>query len=142
MRLLAQTLGFIKMKIFNKVEEWRFNPTNGNVEFRLCSDDGNTYEASFKREIVPDMIVHLHRLFGTTIEQFPEGASQLLQAYAPQSMKPVLLEGGHAALHITSVEGIGTLLPLGEEGLSDMISELQKVQNELYSKLPPGSKPS
>ncbi len=103
------------MPHFTELNEWRYNPDSGVLEFRFKGQDGKTYEASFSREIVPALIVHLTRLLTTTVDEFPEGLCELVSVLAPKSITTVVLPNSSPALEITTVEDLKLPFILSKE---------------------------
>lgn len=90
------------MIIFCELKEWQFNPQTGNVDLRMGTTDGKIYEASFQREMVPDLLVRMHQMLSATVDEFPRGYKELVEAYIPKSISIIVLPNGDPALEFVT----------------------------------------
>ncbi|AWL03380.1 hypothetical protein ACFOHT_04740 [Massilia oculi] len=111
------------MPKFVKLEQWRFDPNSGDVDTRLKDVGGNIYDASFKREMVPELLVRMHQMLSGTIDQFPEGLKELTEAYIPLDASLQILPNSDLAIFLLTQTGMQVPIHL-ELKLCDRLLEL------------------
>lgn len=97
---------------FSKLDQWRYNPANGDVEAKFLTVDGRQYEASFTREMVPELLVRMHQMLSATADEFPRGLKELAEAYIPISVSVIHLPNGVPALEIVTQTEMRVPIPL------------------------------
>lgn len=119
------------MPKFVSLENWRFDPESGDVDTRLKDVGGNIYDASFKRELVPALLVRMHQMLSGTIDQFPEGMKELTEAYRPQGASLEALPNGDLAILIRTVTGMQVPIHLTLEICDTLLSFLSDARSTL-----------
>ena len=111
------------MPKFISLEEWRFDPQSGDVDTRMKDVSGKVYDASFKREMVPALLIRMHQMLSGTIEQFPQGLKELTEAYIPVDASLQILPNSDLAIFLLTQTGMQIPIHLKLE-LCDRLLEL------------------
>lgn len=114
---------------FTEIDESRWNPETGHLEYRIKATDGQRYELTIDRSMVADLLTVSSHLMRDSADRFQQGMDQIVEANRPGFAGLGQGPTGELWLEVRTERGAWIPIPLSRKSIAALKTVLSDAES-------------